>query len=51
MGSMENRTVVPLPTIEALKKERDALKKQNAELTLKLKWFCRKIPSAWGAGN
>ncbi|MCO7128373.1 IS66 family transposase [Sporolactobacillus shoreicorticis] len=36
---MENRTAAPSPTIEELRTERDALKKQNAELMLKLKWF------------
>ncbi|MET1247752.1 IS66 family transposase [Sporolactobacillus sp. STCC-11] len=36
---MENRTDSNTPTIEELREERDALKKQNAELTLKLKWF------------
>ncbi|WP_010632926.1 hypothetical protein, partial [Sporolactobacillus vineae] len=36
---MKNGAEAPLSTIEALQKERDALKKQNAELTLRLKWF------------
>lgn len=36
---MENRTATPSPTIEELRQERDSLKKKNAELTLKLKWF------------
>ncbi len=36
---MKNGAEAPLSTIEALQEERDALKKQNAELTLKLKGF------------
>ncbi|WP_332237264.1 transposase [Sporolactobacillus sp. KGMB 08714] len=36
---MKNGAEAPSSTIEALQKERDALKKQNAELTLKLKGF------------
>lgn len=36
---MEKRTDSNTPTIEALREERDALKRENAELTLKLKWF------------
>ncbi|BBN97858.1 IS66 family transposase [Sporolactobacillus terrae] len=36
---MEKRTDSNTPTIEALREERDALKRENAELILKLKWF------------
>ncbi len=36
---MEKRTDSNPPTIEALREERDALKRENAELILKLKWF------------
>jgi transposase len=36
---MKKRTDSNVTTIDALREERDALKRENAELTLKLKWF------------